>query len=181
MPRTSVVENSKIATITLDDISIVDDSNNNSITINDANNNLGEYDYEYSLNNEFGPFQDEPFFDNVPAGIHKLYVRDTNNCGTAALEVSIIGYPKFFTPNNDGENDTWNIIGINSDFYPTSSLTIFDRYGKLITEINPMLESWNGLYNGKELPSTDYWFSVELKDNTGKIRRKQGHFSLIRK
>ena len=181
MPRTSVVENSKIATITLDDISIVDDSNNNSITINDANNNLGEYYYEYSLNNEFGPFQDEPFFDNVQAGIHTLYVRDTNNCGTAALEVSIIGYPKFFTPNNDGENDTWNIIGINSDFYPTSSLTIFDRYGKLITEINPMLESWNGLYNGKELPSTDYWFSVELKDNTGKIRRKQGHFSLIRK
>ncbi|UMB59632.1 T9SS type B sorting domain-containing protein [Lutibacter sp. A80] len=181
LPKTSIVEESKGADISLDDLIIVDDSDNNSITINDVNNNLGEYDYEYSLNNEFGPFQNEPFFYNIPAGIHTLYVRDTNNCKTVSLEVSIIGYPKFFTPNNDGENDTWNIIGINSGFYPTSTLNIFDRYGKLVAKINPIIESWNGLYNGKELPSTDYWFTVELKDNTGKIRRKQGHFSLIRK
>ncbi len=181
LPRTSIFEDSKGANISLDDLIIVDDSNNNSITINDANNNLGEYDYEYSLNNEFGPFQEKPFFDNIPAGIHTLYVRDTNNCKTVSLEVSIIGYPKFFTPNNDGSNDTWNIIGINRDFYPNSLLTIFDRYGKLIAQINPILESWNGLYNGRELPSTDYWFTVELRDKNGNIRSKQGHFSLIRK
>ncbi|MEX1382564.1 T9SS type B sorting domain-containing protein, partial [Lutibacter sp.] len=181
LPRTIFVEKSDVATIDLDDLIIVDDSSNNSITINDANNNLGDDDYEYSLNDEFGPFQDAPFFDNVPAGIHTLYVRDTDNCGTAALEISIIGYPKFFTPNNDGYNDTWNIIGINRDFYPTSTLNIFDRYGKLIAQINPTIEGWNGLYNGKQLPSTDYWFTVELKDKTGKIRNKQGHFSLIRR
>ncbi|GGK39356.1 MULTISPECIES: Ig-like domain-containing protein [Flavobacteriaceae] len=181
LPRTIFVEKSDVATIDLDDVIIVDDSSNNSITINDANNNLGDDDYEYSLNDEFGPFQNTPFFDDVPAGIHTLYVRDTDNCGTASLEISIIGYPKFFTPNNDGYNDTWNIIGISSDFYPTSTLNIFDRYGKLVAQINPTIEGWNGLYNGKELPSTDYWFTVELKDKTGKIRNKQGHFSLIRK
>ena len=181
LPRTIFVEKSDVATIDLDDIIIVDDSSNNSITINDANNNLGDDDYEYSLNDEFGPFQDAPFFNNVPAGIHILYVRDTDNCGTAALEISIIGYPKFFTPNNDGYNDSWNIIGISQDFYPTSSLNIFDRYGKLVAQINPNLQGWNGLYNGKELPSTDYWFAVELKDKTGKTRNKQGHFSLIRR
>jgi gliding motility-associated-like protein len=181
LPRTIFVEESDVATISLDDLIIVDDSSNNTITINDANNNLGDDDYEYSLNDEFGPFQNEPFFDNVPAGIHTLYVRDTDNCGTAALEISIIGYPKFFTPNNDGYNDTWNIIGISRDFYPTSSLNIFDRFGKLIAQINPTIEGWDGLYNGKELPSTDYWFTVELKDKTGKIRNKQGHFSLIRR
>ena len=181
LPRTIFVEKSDVATISLDDLIIVDDSNNNSITINDANNNLGDDDYEYSLNNEFGPFQDEPFFNNVPAGIHTLYVRDTDNCGTASLEISIIGYPKFFTPNNDGYNDTWNIIGINQDLYPISTLNIFDRYGKLLAQINPNIEGWNGLYNGKELPSTDYWFTVELKDKTGKIRTKQGHFSLVRR
>ena len=181
LPRTIFVEKSDVADIDLDDVTIIDDSSNNTITINDTNNNLGDDDYEYSLNDEFGPFQDEPFFDNVPAGIHILYVRDTDNCGTTALEISIIGYPKFFTPNNDGFNDTWNIIGISNDFYPTSSLNIFDRFGKLVAQINPTIEGWNGLYNGKELPSTDYWFTVELKDKTGKTRSRQGHFSLIRR
>ena len=181
LPRTIFVEKSNVATIDLDDLTIVDDSNNNSITINDANNNLGDDDYEYSLNSEFGPFQDEPYFDNVPAGIHTLYVRDTDNCGTVGLEVSIIGYPKFFTPNNDGYNDTWNILGISNSFYPSSLLNIFDRFGKLIAQINPNIEGWDGLYNGKELPSTDYWFTVELTDKTGKSRSKQGHFSLIRR
>ena len=180
-PRTILVEESIVATISLDDLTIIDDSRNNSITINDANNNLGDDDYEYALNNEFGPFKEEPFFNNVPAGIHTLYVRDTDNCGTAALEVSIIGFPKFFTPNNDGYNDTWNILGINNSFYPTSSLNIFDRYGKLLAQINPNIKGWNGLYNGKELPSSDYWFTVQLKDKTGKIRNKQGHFSLVRR
>ena len=175
------MEESIVATISLDDLTIIDDSRNNSITINDANNNLGDDDYEYALNNEFGPFKEEPFFNNVPAGIHTLYVRDTDNCGTAALEVSIIGFPKFFTPNNDGYNDTWNILGINNSFYPTSSLNIFDRYGKLLAQINPNIKGWNGLYNGKELPSSDYWFTVQLKDKTGKIRNKQGHFILVRR
>jgi gliding motility-associated-like protein len=181
LPRTIFVEKSDVATIDLDDLTIVDDSNNNTITINDSNNNLGDDDYEYSLNDEFGPFQDEPYFDTIPAGLHTLYVRDTDNCGTVPLEVSIIGYPKFFTPNNDGVNDTWNIIGISAEFYPSSLLNIFDRFGKLIAQINPNLNGWDGLYNNKELPSTDYWFTVELIDKTGKTRTKQGHFSLIRR
>ncbi|SNR54022.1 Ig-like domain-containing protein [Lutibacter flavus] len=181
LPRTIFVEKSDVANIDLDDLTIVDDSNNNTITINDANNNLGDDDYEYSLNDEFGPFQDEPYFDNVPAGLHILYVRDTDNCGTVPLEVSIIGYPKFFTPNNDGKNDTWNIIGISSEYYPNSLLNIFDRFGKLVAQINPNMNGWDGFYNNKELPSTDYWFTVELTDKTGKSRSKQGHFSLIRR
>lgn len=179
LPRTIFVETSDVAKIDLNDLTIVDDSNNNTITIDD--NNLGDDDYEYSLNDEFGPFQDEPYFDTVPAGLHTLYVRDTDNCGTVSLEVSIIGYPKFFTPNNDGTNDTWNIIGISSAFYPSSLLTIFDRFGKLIAQINPTINGWDGLYNNKEVPSTDYWFTVELTDKTGKNRSKQGHFSLIRR
>ncbi|WP_298364337.1 T9SS type B sorting domain-containing protein [uncultured Lutibacter sp.] len=179
LPKTIFVEKSDVANIDLNDLTIVDDSRNNTITINDSN--LGDDDYEYSLNNEFGPFQNTPFFDNIPAGLHTLYVRDTDNCGTVALEVSIIGYPKFFTPNNDGVNDTWNIIGISSSFYPSSLLNIFDRFGKLIAQINPNNQGWDGLYNGQKLPSSDYWFTVELTDKTGKNRSKKGHFSLIRR
>ncbi|MHB1107498.1 MAG: hypothetical protein ACYCZ2_14175, partial [Lutibacter sp.] len=98
---------SVIATITQNDIIVIDDSANNSITINTSN--LGIGDYEFSLDEDFGNYQDEPYFENVSSGFHTIYVQDKNSCGIAPIEVSVIGYPKFFTPNGDGHNDTWNV------------------------------------------------------------------------
>jgi len=165
--------------IQINDITIQDDSNNNSISI--ATNNLGIGDYEFAIDNEFDNYQDEPFFNNVAPGIHTVFIRDKNECGTALIDVSVIGYPKFFTPNNDGENDTWRILGVNETFYATSNIYIFDRYGKLITQIDPSGDGWNGIFNGQHLPATDYWFSVELVDTNGNIKIRKGHFSLIRR
>lgn len=168
---------SEIATITYNDIKIIDDSDNNSITI--STENLGIGDYEFALDN-IGNYQSEPYFENVEPGIHTIYIKDNNNCGIAKMEVSVIGYPKFFTPNNDGINDTWKILGVSDKFYVNSNIYIFNRYGKLITQIDPKGEGWNGIFNGNYLPATDYWFSVELIDNNGEIRIRKGHFSLIR-
>ena len=173
------VKESNIPVLYSEDITIQDDSSNNTITIN--TDNLGIGAYEFALNNSNGNYQGEPFFENVPAGIHKIYVKDKNGCGFTALEVSVIGFPKFFTPNNDGINDTWRIPGVNNDFYPTSNIYIFDRFGKVITSLNPNEKGWDGTLNGKYLPSTDYWYSVELTDKQGNIRVKKGHFSLIRR
>ncbi|MBI9040963.1 T9SS type B sorting domain-containing protein [Lutibacter sp.] len=181
LPRSIHVEESIIAEIDLNDIVIVDDSNNNTITINTSNNNLGIGNYEFSLDDIFGFYQDEPYFDNVEAGIHTIYIRDKNNCGIAAIDVSVLGFPKFFTPNNDGYNDTWEVKGANVLFYPTSSIQIFDRFGKLITQLNVSSNGWDGSYKGEMLSSTDYWYSVQLIDTSGNIREKRGHFSLIRK
>lgn len=177
-PKTVTVTESIIATITQNDISVTDDSENNTITINTTNLGIGEY--EFSLNNSNGLYQDEPVFENVAPGIHTIFARDKNNCGIAAIEVSVIGFPKFFTPNNDGFNDTWQILGVSGDFYATSLIYIFDRYGKLITQISPTSKGWNGLYNNKQLPANDYWFTAQLIDEDGNIREKKGHFSLIR-
>ena len=162
-----------------ENITIQDDSSNNTISIDTANLGIGEY--EFALNSSNGDYQDEPLFENVPAGIHKIYVKDKNGCGFTVLEVSVIGFPKFFTPNNDGINDTWRIPGANTDFYPSSNIYIFDRFGKFIVSLNPNDLGWNGTLNGKELPSSDYWYSVELTDKQGNIRVKKGHFSLIRR
>tara|TARA_R110001583_G_scaffold160872_1_gene312798 strand:+ start:79226 stop:82504 length:3279 start_codon:yes stop_codon:yes gene_type:complete len=178
-PQTITVSESIIADITLNDVIITDDSENNTITINTTN--LGIGNYEFAIDDAFGPYQDEPFFENVAAGIHTIYVQDKNNCGIAQIDVSVIGFPKFFTPNNDGINDTWQIKGVSSNFYPTSLIYIFDRFGKIIAEIDPSSEGWNGIFNGKLLTSTDYWFSVELIDSKGNSRIKKGHFSLIRR
>lgn len=180
-PKTVTVTESIIATITQDDVSITDDSNNNTITINNQNNNLGIGNYEFSLNSSYGPYQDEPVFENVAPGIHTIYVQDKNSCGIASLEVSVIGFPNFFTPNNDGFNDTWQIQGVSANFYPTSLIYIFDRFGKIITQINAADTGWDGTFNGEQLTSSDYWFTAQLIDDNGNIRERKGHFSLIRK
>lgn len=177
--NTFIVIESSPPALTQNDITVIDDSINNSISISTSNLGLGEY--EFSLNNAIANFQDEPIFENLESGIYTVFVRDKNGCGNATpIEVSVIGFPKFFTPNFDGENDTWSITGVNSKFYSGSKIYIFDRYGKLITQINPKGNGWNGLYNGEQLPASDYWFTAELIDEKGIVRIKKGHFSLIR-
>ena len=86
----------------------------------------------------------------------------------------IVDYPKFFTPNNDGFNDYWQIKGINN--YPNSSSLIYDRYGKLIALISSNDTGWDGRYNGKKMKSSDYWFTTDLGDG----RTFSGHFTLKR-
>ncbi len=180
-PQTVAVSESIVADIGLDDITIIDDSTNNSIAINNQNNNLGIGDYEFALDDSFGIYQDDPFFEMVTSGVHTIYVRDKNGCGTTSIDVSVIGYPKFFTPNNDGINDTWQVDGVSQDFYATSLIYIYNRFGKILAKIDTTGEGWNGFFNGESLPATDYWFSVQLIDKNNNIREKRGHFSLIRR
>ncbi|MFD0994251.1 T9SS type B sorting domain-containing protein, partial [Tenacibaculum geojense] len=183
--RTIIVEESIIATITEEDITVVDDTNNNSITINNDDNNLGIGSYEFALQNEEGfivqNFQDEPYFDGLEGGIYTVLVRDKNGCGTAQIQVSVIEFPKFFTPNNDGYNDTWTVKGVNQDFYPQTMINIFDRHGKVLASFPVNSQGWDGLYNGSPLPSNDYWYDIQLIDNNGNLRTRKGHFSLLRK
>ncbi len=180
------VNASEPAKFTLEDITIVDDSDNNTISINTTN--LGIGDYEYALTNEQGDFvknyQDTPVFENLEGGIYTILIRDKNGCdvtGVPTLTVPVIEYPKFFTPNNDGVNDTWFIKGANSTFFQSSAIYIFNRYGKAVAEIKLNEPGWDGTYNGKKLPSDDYWFSIKLQGETMGNRERKGHFSLIRR
>lgn len=90
--------------LTSDMITIDDGLNNNTVTIYEAQ--LGTGNYEYALDDEFGTYQEAPFFQNVSTGTHTIYVREENSCTPSSLEISVIGFPKFFTPNNDTHNDT---------------------------------------------------------------------------
>ncbi|SEQ07783.1 T9SS type B sorting domain-containing protein, partial [Flavobacterium urocaniciphilum] len=94
-----------------------------------------------------------------------------------SADVVVIDYPKYFTPNGDGIHDTWNIIGLSD--YNNAVLYIFDRYGKLIKQLDPLGMGWDGTYNGSQLPSTDYWFTVEFTENDQR-RTFKSHFSLKR-
>jgi len=63
---------------------------------------------------------------------------------------------------------------------PKSLISIFDRYGKLLRQISPAGSGWDGKYDGKDLPSTDYWFSVEFMTQSKQKAIFKSHFSLKR-
>ena len=169
--RTITVNASNVATI--DSIDIADLADSNTVTINTS----GTGDYEYSLDDPNNFWQDSNFFDNVPAGIHEVFINDKNGCGIVSQTISVIGAPKFFTPNSDGYNDYWSIKGINDTFNSKSILYIFDRYGKLLKQWVPnSSQGWDGTFNGTPLPSDDYWFTLKLEDG----RDTKGHFTLKR-
>ncbi|RZJ67112.1 MAG: T9SS type B sorting domain-containing protein [Flavobacterium sp.] len=169
MPVTVTVEGSEPAVVsytTSDNF-----SDNMTVTVTA----VGTGDYEYLLDN--GIWQDSNVFENVSSGIHTVTVRDKNGCGSASASALVVNYPHYFTPNADGVHDTWNIVDLHDQL--NSDITIFDRYGKLITKIKPSGSGWDGTYNGKPMPSTDYWFSVNYTED-GESKEFRAHFSMKR-
>jgi len=136
---------------------------------------IGGGNYEYRIDD--GPFQEEAFFESVSPGTHIITIRDINGCGSVTVEVFVIDYPRFFTPNGDGFNDVWNIISTST--LREVNISIFDRFGKLLTQISPDGQGWDGIFNGEQLPSSDYWFLINfIEDN--EPRQFRGHFTLKR-
>ena len=137
----------------------------------------GQGIYEYSLDQ--GPWGDSGMFIDVTPGEHVVTARDLNGCGETQVVVYVIDYPLYFTPNGDGYNDTWNIVGVANQ--ANAKILIFDRYGKLLKQISPSATGWDGTYNGAQLPSSDYWFTLEYSDPaTGNPETLRSHFALKR-
>jgi gliding motility-associated-like protein len=90
----------------------------------------------------------------------------------------ILEYPKFFTPNGDSENETWNIECLRDQV--GAKITIFNRYGKVLSVIDPSRFGWNGLYNDALMPSSDYWFKADYRNSEGIPQTFVSHFSLKR-
>jgi gliding motility-associated-like protein len=166
--RTITVVASNAATI--ENIDVVDLVENNTITAFVS----GEGDYVYALDDSY--YQTENYFTNVSIGIHVIYIKDLNGCGEVQQIVHVLGAPNYFTPNGDGIHDTWNIKGIDATYNANSIVYIFDRYGKLLKQISPLGNGWDGTYNGTLMPADDYWYSVQFEDG----RTTKGNFSLKR-
>ena len=121
----------------------------------------GDGDYEYALGNPNGPYQDSTIFNNVSLLNSTVFVRDRNGCGIVQQSFGRqLGFPKFFTPNNDNFNDYWQVKGIIIDGEIINRIQIFDRFGKHITEFNPFTRGWDGTLNGRLMPSGGYWYKA---------------------
>ncbi len=153
---------------TIEQVAFTDWSNNNYIEIRAS----GDGEFEYSIDGI--NFQNSNLFQFIAGGIYNATVRDKKGCGTDSREVVLMDYKKVFTPNGDGYNDHWQIKGIKS--FPNAKIRIYDRYGKFLKQITAQSVGWVGTFNNKQMPSTDYWFHVNLGNN----RIYKNHFTLKR-
>jgi gliding motility-associated-like protein len=124
---------------------------------------------------------------NVYAGIQKISVSVTSEYGcTAGDEIainacSVVEYfknmPSAFTPNGDGKNDVWNIPEL--QIFPKAVIEIYDRWGSLVFRSESgSSNTWDGYYNGKELPMDSYFYVINL--NTPGMETLTGTVTLIK-
>ena len=119
-------------------------------------------------------------YTNIPFMQHTAWVRDEVGCQGSALFVVTapeIAIPEFFSPEGDGVNDEWDLSHI-FDIYDQAEVTIYDRFGKELITFKGDVGSWDGTYNGHPMPSTDYWYVINIPEID---MIYTGHFTLIRK
>ncbi|WP_066315078.1 T9SS type B sorting domain-containing protein [Aquimarina aggregata] len=144
---------------------------------------LNEVDYNIAV--------DGNVFRIRQTGFYAIRVIDANGCEVISLqELTYINIriPNYFRPddpNASSEERFWyprQILppGTAGDpfFFENMEVTIFDRYGRMLKEFKGNQQGWSGIYQGKELPSGDYWFTIVLND----VDRREftGHFTLYR-
>lgn len=96
---------------------------------------------------------------------YALHVVSNNGCGVSIDSVYVKVYkqiviPNAFSPNNDGINDTWRIVAIET--YPNPEVRVFNRYGQMVYG-SKGFKSWDGTFNGKKLPTGTYYYIIDLK------------------
>lgn len=128
--------------------------------------------YEFSLDN--GTFSDMTVFEGLSPGPYTITIRAKNGCGSVTEEIVLLDYPRYFSPNGDGKNDNWQIPFLTRQ--SDATLTVYDRYGKVVGAFKGGYMGWDGNFEGQKLPATDYWFVLQL--NNG--RTVKGHFAMIR-
>lgn len=129
-------------------------------------------DWEFTLDN--GPRQTSPIFNAVLAGPHLVQVW-IGDCVVYLEEVFVGGAPNYFTPNGDGFHDFWHIF--DSEEFTALQVFIYDRFGKLLKTLDSRDIGWDGSYRGNPMPSSDYWYLIQLEDGSS----ARGNFSLIRR
>ena len=128
-------------------------------------------DFSYSIDGQ--NFQYDSVFYGILGGVYNITVRDNFGCGEDVVSHLHFVIPKFFTPNNDGYNDFFELRGIEE--LGASEVNVFDRYGKLLKSAKNVPFSWNGTFRGKSLPTNDYWYQIIIDGE-----EFTGHFTLKR-
>lgn len=114
------------------------------------------------------------------SGIYTVRVMDEKGCVVEAqlfMQYIEIELPDHFSPTGEVLNELW--MPKNVEAYPNILIKIYDRYGRVVADLSGAVEGWDGTYNGKPLPTGDYWYVVRLN---GELDDREffGHFTLYR-
>ncbi len=93
------------------------------------------------------------------------------------FQTSTVFAPNAFTPNGDGNNDTWGVIATNVKFF---ELKIFDRLGEKVFETNDINKQWDGTYRGKPLSPGVFVYVYTLVNLRNATRNSKGSITLIK-
>lgn len=135
--------------------------------INTVNNNIvvelqNTGDFSFSIDGE--NFQTSPVFENIPGGLYDIRILSGGDCAAEVISFPHLVIPKFFTPNGDGINDYFRIPA--DRFFDSFQIAVFDRYGKVVAFAERAPFVWDGTYNGKPVPSQDYWYKLKINGET---------------
>lgn len=163
-----------ISTLTISATNLSENFDSNQVISVLATGGSGSYEYQL----DGGPWQAEAVFEYVTGcDEHSVAVRDIFGCSSEPeTTIMVMAYPKFFTPNGDGFNDTWNINCLRE--YPLAKVHIYDRFGKLLLAFRPDQNAWDGTYKGQLMPVNDYWFEVSYLNSSGVESQFRSHFSI---
>jgi len=114
------------------------------------------------------------------SSVAKVVFLNKEDCELQKPELTEFDYPKFFTPNSDGYNDTWHVNNLEN--FTKLEIDIFDRYGKFITHLTKDSPGWDGTYRNSPVFASDYWFVLTYEEinNPGITKQIRSHFSLKR-
>ena len=135
----------------------------------------GDSQYEFRLDDTLRTTSGS--FENILPGTHLLTLFTEEGCEVLKREFQIFGYSPFFTPNSDGINDFWNLLG--GGEVEVAKVSIFDRYGQLLHVMDGSGTGWDGTSNGRQMPASTYWFRVEYESGE-KLLASTGYFALKR-
>ena len=122
---------------------------------------------------------------NVAAGFYSLNLIDNEGCeassdiAVSALDATCLELFSAFSPNGDQNNDYWYIGNI--ELYPDALVEVFNRWGDRVFAAknysNSWASAWNGMYEGKLLPSATYYYVITLNNSETPYR---GNVTLVR-
>jgi gliding motility-associated-like protein len=146
------------------------------------------------MNYQWSTGENNTRIENLNQDVYSLTVTDANNCvaDTAYYLVAerdnCLEIPNAFSPNNDGQNDIWEIT-IRSEtgteniplyeIYPSSQVIVMDRWGNLVFKsTDGYTDPWNGNYmnTGVVLPVDSYHYIIELDQG----KRFQGNITIVK-
>lgn len=137
----------------------------------------GSQPYTYSLDN--GSYQSSNIFTNVPLGTHTIFVKGSDGCSVIAKEFTLINTQNVITPNNDGINDFIDYSSLLTKLEPR--FEVYDRNGILLfTGDTANQFIWNGKWNGRDLPTSSYWYIMQWNESGSATRTQLSGWILLK-